>query len=274
MPRRSNSNERSYNLHEIEALAARQLEEFRARLTRNGFELPPMPPVPVEFMAETVTEFRVQAVRNLRVADRKLAGLLDPGNQEILYEETDLPGRQNFSIAHEIGHYFLHYLPAKQQAELPSLFSQEELAAVTTDEKLQFFRCEESELDIQSQDDTPEADPHDEPANTSPLRTALEDPARQVRLAKILRFESHRKRHEWQANTFASALLMPPDLVRWLKTKHGGDLSRMAAELNVSQQALYYRLERLKELGDISQANPTRFAKKPQNSPSQQGTFF
>ena len=56
MPRRK-GNERSYSWSDIEIIAARQLAEFRSRLTRTGFELPPMPPVPVDFIALTLTEF-------------------------------------------------------------------------------------------------------------------------------------------------------------------------------------------------------------------------
>ena len=266
--------ERSYNLTEIEDLAAQQLEEFRARLTRNGFELPPMPPVPIEYMALSVTEFNVRSVRGLSVDGRSLAGLLDPANQEILYEAGDPTGRQNFSIAHEIGHYFLHYLPAKVQAALPSLFSPEELEAVSTGGPLRFFRCSENELDIQEEAEAEDEQPSPAPKKVSPLKAALEDPAGQAKLAKILRFQAHRNRHEWQANRFASALLMPADLVRWLKTKHGNDLRRMAAELNVSQQALYYRLERLKELGDVRPSNFSNSSKNTSKTSSQQGTFF
>lgn len=274
------SREQRYSLGEIEALAARQLTEFRARLTRNGYELPAMPPVPVEYMALTLTEFTVRAVPNLLVGDRKLAGLLDPNTEEILYEANDIPGRQNFSIAHEIGHYFLHYLPQKERAEMPSLFSREELDAVSVSKTTKFFRCAESEIDVE---DEIESEPTTEettetPANVEPepetrkpesIRDALNNPEKHAKLAKVLRFKEYRSRHEWEANVFASALLMPPDLVRWLRTKHGNDIRRIASELNVSQQALSYRLERLRE---ITPSNPNN--KKSSNSSNEQGTFF
>ena len=212
----------------------------------------------------------MRSVPDLQVDNRKLAGLLDPANEEILYEENDPPSRQNFSIAHEIGHYFLHYLPAKEESELPSLFSQTELDAVSTGtQQVKFFRCSEDELEIQTDVDEQVSD---ETKKSSPLKAAMDNPERQQKLANILRFYTQHKRRERQANAFASALLMPPELVRWLKTKHGGDLWRMASELKVSQEALFYRLEYLKEASDISR--PKFLNRKPKDPPANQGTFF
>lgn len=60
--------------------------------------------------AMVLTSGTVDPVPNLTRAGERLAGVLE-GNQAcptILFEQYDPPVRQRFSIAHELGHYFLH----------------------------------------------------------------------------------------------------------------------------------------------------------------------
>lgn len=50
------------------------------------------------------------AVHNAKFADDSLAGLIAKraGHTQILVEQSDPPYRKRFSIAHEIGHHFMH----------------------------------------------------------------------------------------------------------------------------------------------------------------------
>lgn len=51
-------------------------------------------------------------VHNAKFADDSLAGLIAKrgGSAQILVEQSDPPYRKRFSIAHELGHHFLHLL--------------------------------------------------------------------------------------------------------------------------------------------------------------------
>jgi Zn-dependent peptidase ImmA (M78 family) len=107
----------------------------------------------------------------------------------LLVNESDPPYRKRFTIAHELGHHFLH------------LMSDGDFV----DTKIDLFRDTES--------------------------TGEESSIEQ-------------RRPEIQANQFASALLMPPELVREaFKNTH--DLSELARIFNVSEAAMGFRLSRL-----------------------------
>ncbi len=229
------------NLNQIEALALRQVGEFRRKLTEAGLTVPEIPPVPVEYLSLTITRLSVRGIRGLMAGEKHLAGLLDPQREEICYEENDPPGRQSFSIAHELGHYFLHYLPALETAQQPTLFEIEKgndlegeppgFFRKDAPEAPIFYRCTEAEVDPVEGSPTPDF-----------KKSALAD---QAKLVKIIRQKELADRLEWEANIFARGLLMPRDLVRWLNTRHGGDLNVMAEELGVTQTALRYRLNGL-----------------------------
>jgi hypothetical protein len=230
----------------------------------------------VEYLALTVTELSLRSISRLSHEGRRLAGMLDMDRIEIIYEDNDPAGRQNFTIAHELGHYFLHYLPAVEIARQPTLF---DIPHPELDEKLarsgprpaRFFRCSENELAAESETEVTPT-----PAAPSKIgRQELEDPGTQVHLAKIIRLRELQDRIEWEANIFARSLLMPSELVRRLNKKHAGDVNAMAAELAVTPTALRYRLNGLglrqdedKGLGPNYQIGP-----KSPDSP-QQGTFF
>ncbi len=271
------------NLGQIEEQAVKKIAEFRRKLQSAGLSVPEIPPVPVDYIALTLTTLSVRGIEGLAFEGKPLAGLLDIERTEILYEETNPPGRQNFTIGHELGHYFLHYLPAVAAAQQPTLFDglESPLSSLNHLERAdhpaaRFFRCSEKAL-IDGKDEENPAAPETE---LNPLRTVgrcqLEDPATKAQLAKIIRLKELADRTEWEANIFARGLLMPTELVRWLNKKYAGDIGPMAAELGVTQTALRYRLNGLglrqdENMGLGSQYSPAR-PKSADNA--QQGTFF
>lgn len=262
------------NLGQIEEMAVQKVAEFRHCLQAAGLSVPQIPPVPVEYLALTITELSVRGVENLLHESKPLAGLLDMERAEILYEESDPAGRQNFTIAHELGHYFLHYLPAVEMARQPTLFDALDFPQSDVQEQLErplarYFRCSETVVTVSEQAE-------EEPANRKVGRRHLADPDSQAYLAKIIRLKELADRVEWEANIFARGLLMPSELVRWLSKKHSGDLAAMAEELGVTQTAMRYRLNTLNLRQDENMGIPASpGAAKPRttNSP-QQGTFF
>jgi Zn-dependent peptidase ImmA (M78 family) len=67
--------------------------------------------VDVELMAAILFDLGVQQVPDLRVGDRAYSGFLDGDARLIVVEAEHHEHRRRFSIAHEIGHFVLHYLP-------------------------------------------------------------------------------------------------------------------------------------------------------------------
>lgn len=266
------------NQDQIELRAIGLVSEFKRRLEEAGLTVPPIPPVPAEYLALTVTDLTLRGVKGLNADGKRLAGMLDPSREEICYEENDLPGRQSFSIAHELGHYFLHYLPAVAEAGQPTLFSEADFEPLDTErsgyfregegnkteapKQNSFYRCSESEIG---------APEEVQPGKLS--KSALSDPEEQAKLAKIIRQKERADRLEWEANIFARGLLMPSDLVRWLNTKHAGDVKAMAEELAVTQTALRYRLNGMGLRQDENMGLSLKKGKSKKSS-HDQGSFF
>ncbi|HYF76901.1 MAG TPA: ImmA/IrrE family metallo-endopeptidase, partial [Symbiobacteriaceae bacterium] len=67
--------------------------------------------VDVDLLAALLFDLGVQRVPDLRVGQREYAGFLDGEAKLVVVEESHHEHRQRFSIAHEVGHYVLHYLP-------------------------------------------------------------------------------------------------------------------------------------------------------------------
>jgi hypothetical protein len=67
--------------------------------------------VDVELLAAILFDLGVQQVPDLRVGDRAYAGFLDGGARLVVVEAAHHEHRRRFSIAHEVGHFVLHYLP-------------------------------------------------------------------------------------------------------------------------------------------------------------------
>ncbi len=260
------------NLNQIEELAVRQVAEFRRKLVEAGLTVPSIPPVPAEYLALTNTKLSVRGITGLTAAGKRLAGLLDPHREEICYEENDPSGRQSFSIAHELGHYFLHYLPALEAAQQPALFEAEPTTNLIESELTGYFRKDNPLPALFYRCTETEVDPLQEGPAGRLSKPALSDPIEQAKLAKIIRRKERADRLEWEANIFARGLLMPKDLVRWVNTRHGGEVKAMAEELGVTQTALRYRLNGLGLRQDENMGLPLK--DKSKKTTSDQASFF
>lgn len=262
------------SLGQIEEQATQKIAEFQRRLQLAGLSVPEIPPIPAEYIALTITELGVRGVDNLTHENRHLSGLLDMERGEILYEEADIAGRQNFTVAHELGHYFLHYMPAVAMAQQPTLF--DDMLHIELDDKLErsdkpsarYFRC--SEAVVAAADSSEEE--VTETTSGRVGRRELEDSDSRAYLAKIIRLKELDDRIEWEANIFARGLLMPSELIRWLNKKHSGDVEVIANTLGVTQTALRYRLN---GLGLRQDDNMGIFSSiRSKNGSPKQGTFF
>lgn len=72
-----------------------------------------LPPVPIVELCQLL-QLSVNPEFHLQSQGAKLSGLLRPLEKAIYYEASDILGRQHFSIAHELGHYILHW-PEQQR---------------------------------------------------------------------------------------------------------------------------------------------------------------
>lgn len=147
--------------------------------------------VDVELLAALLFYLGVQPVPDLRVGNREYAAFLDGDGKLIAVEGNHHPHRQRFSIAHEVGHFVLHYRP-----------------------HMGLFTCSSRDMEV-----GPPGRPGD---------------PRQLHLQR-----------EYEANLFASELLMPEQPVRAMHKVTGGKLVTMARHFDVSPQAMSIRLERL-----------------------------
>jgi Zn-dependent peptidase ImmA (M78 family) len=149
-----------------------------------------------------------------------LAGYIyvDSRNGYIFVERNDLLVRRRFSVAHEFGHYVLHFYPLLHAERLSNSYEPLEIT-----EGLALFSAEEDA------DDLPEG---------------------RVVHASHLQLPSY-DQMEKEANQFAAELLMPAEAVQYLFTRyapncHGDDLIwRLATELLVSGAAMRRRLRDL-----------------------------
>jgi Zn-dependent peptidase ImmA (M78 family) len=282
------------NLGQIEDLAVKKVAEFCRCLQAAGLSVPEIPPVPAEYIALTITELSLRGIKDLSHEGKAMAGLLDMESRELLYEEGDPAGRQNFSIAHELGHYFLHYLPAVNLAQQPTLFDSLEFPGLTPGAKLEravqpaarFFRCSElavtatateaAEADTAGDEATEAEAAPAQPAHQGRVsRRELDQPETKAQLVRLLKLKEEADRTEWEANIFARGLLMPSDLVRSLNKKYGGDVEAIAAELGVTQTALRYRLNGLKLRHDENKGLGAGYNLRPRpgDAPTQ-GSLF
>ncbi len=276
------------SLGQIEDLALKKVAEFQRCLQAAGLSVPEMPPIPAEYIALTITELSLRAMSGLAHDGKPMAGLLDMERGELLYEENDPMGRQNFSIAHELGHYFLHYIPAVDLSRQPTLFDTLEFPGPETGVTLEravtpaarFFRCSDTSVTASATEDESGENAMEQPAPPPKImgrlnRKALEKPETKAQLAKAIRSKEIADRTEWEANIFARGLLMPTDLVRSLNKKYAGDVEAMALELGVTQTALRYRLNGLKLRNDENMGLGPAYSNRPKldDSPTQ-GSFF
>lgn len=100
--------ERLLEIEQAALLARRQATEQLAHLGEEmkrdaGIDL-------LKLVASVLTNAIVEARPNLEHDKERLAGVLryENGSLHLLFEAYDLPVRQRFSLAHEIGHFVLH----------------------------------------------------------------------------------------------------------------------------------------------------------------------
>ncbi|MFZ5814908.1 MAG: ImmA/IrrE family metallo-endopeptidase [Bacillota bacterium] len=168
--------------------------------------------VDVELLAALLFELGVQPVYDLRVGTREYAAFLDGNGRLIAVEGRHHPHRQRFSVAHEVGHFVLHFKP-----------------------HMGLFTCSSQDMQV-----SPEA----VRALRGPAAAGGGGPGGprppQGRDPRLLHLQ-----REVEANLFASELLMPEQPLRAMHKVTGGKLFALARHFDVSPQAMEIRLERL-----------------------------
>jgi Zn-dependent peptidase ImmA (M78 family) len=176
--------------------------------------------------SEVASNFLLQkgAIFNpLDVASKEpLAGYIYVGRSMgyIFVEKRDLLVRRRFSIAHELGHYVLHFLPLIEQFEQDG------------DEFIEIIEALSSPGEDEDAEELPKGKVY----------------AQQTKLESLL---PTYEQMEQEANQFAAELLMPEVIVRRLVEKYatdcrGDDLNwRLATEMLVSGTAMKRRLREL-----------------------------
>lgn len=174
--------------------------------------------------SETASHFlmrRGAIFQPIRSANQEpLAGYIyvDSSNGYIFIERNDVLVRRRFSVAHEFGHYVLHFYPLLRMERLSD-----------SDEPLEITEG----LALSSADEEAEDLPEGRVVHTPHLPLPSYD------------------QMEKEANQFAAELLMPAEAVHYLFTRYapncrGDDLIwRLATEMLVSRPAMRRRLSDL-----------------------------
>ena len=173
---------------------------------RQRFQLPE-PPIPVEDIADLFYHLAIDPTDALPA---NTAGRLYIDNRIIEVRRSDIPVRQRFTIAHEIGHYRLHAIAERLKLDGHSCAATVLAADAATLQTLPGFEVG--------------------PLPSSSLSA------------------QDRRRIEIEANAFAAELLMPAALIEQAVSSCGCDISALAEQFAVSQQAMQYRLEHLRFL--------------------------
>ena len=222
------------DVEQVENKAWQVLQDFTRQFSNIGQPVPEMPPVPVQDIARLLAGLDLEAMPNLQHQGQKLSGLLEPDIQLISYELEDTPGRQSFSIAHELGHYYLHYLAWVQRQSLPTLFPLEDERQSEAQAESTYYRCSVDDIDMSQR-------------NSGGVGGVDHGD-----LLRALRTEQRRARQETEANWFASALLMPVPFMDDLLREGYSTPHQLAARLEVSPLAAEVRLVRLGHLDKLS----------------------
>lgn len=229
-------------IERIEDRAWQVIQAYKRQYVSIGEPIPDMPPVPVFDIASLFVGLDVEPITNLQYQGQKLSGLLEPDIRLISYESQDIPGRQAFSVAHEIGHYYLHYQDYVQRESMPTLFNLDEYTegAIT---RQSYFRCSHKDINLNHK--------------YGPLGEE-----EQAKLQSSIRAEQIRIKRETEANWFASALLMPEPYVQELMRCSHNAPHQLAEYLGVSKLAAEVRLVRLGYIKHLSHephpADPTQ----------------
>ncbi|HVB21682.1 MAG TPA: ImmA/IrrE family metallo-endopeptidase [Ktedonobacteraceae bacterium] len=151
----------------------------------------------------------------------RLAGYIyvNATSGHIFVERDDLFVRRRFSVAHELGHYVLHFYPL--------------IAGITRKDQYEQIEITESLAPFLSEDDTDEL-----PVGRG-VQTDLS-----IQLPPYEQMEN-------EANQFAAELLMPVENVQYLLARYAPDcrgddlIWRLATEMMVSRAAMRWRLREL-----------------------------
>lgn len=173
---------------------------------------PLKPPIAVEDLADLLYLLAIDVTYEL---PSNLAGRLYAEQRIIEVRRGDLPRRQRFTIAHEIGHYQLHVVAEGAYSSS--------------------YACNDAAI----------GHGHDEDQAPSLLREKpLPGFAVALPLPPQLSGRDARRR-EIEANAFAAELLMPAQLVEQAVERYGKNLPALAELFAVSHQAMQLRLEKL-----------------------------
>jgi len=211
---------------QIENKAWQVLQRFLEQFVVNGLTIPSIPPVPVQDIAQLLAGLAVVSVSNLQHKGQRLSGLLQPDIHLISCAAEDIPARQTFSIAHELGHFFLHYLALITYASQPTLFPLEDFPNKEHSEEQNYYRCSGHDISMA---------PHKNSFGSN----------EQADLLRSIRAEQLRTKREREANQFASALLMPIPYVERLIQEGIRSPRHLAEQLGVSPLAAEIRLVQL-----------------------------
>jgi Zn-dependent peptidase ImmA (M78 family) len=171
-------------LSKRQSRSKREIEDEANRiLTQHGLNS-----LPVDLI--TLANQEGIKVHNAKFSEDQISAMIAKRgtNITILVNQSDHPNRKRFSIAHELGHHFLHLL---EDGEI-------------IDTEIDLFRGEFSGESTVKQ-----------------------------------------RSKEIEANQFASALLMPADLVKKYYSEKTIDLSELARLFRVSEEAMGYRITQL-----------------------------
>lgn len=164
-------------------------------------------PIPAEDIADLLYHLAIDTTYNL---PQNIAGRLYVEQRIIEVRRDDIPQRQRFTVAHEIGHYRLHVLI--EQLHLPG------------------FSCDSNTVTS-----------HKTHSGHLLLPGFTSQPT-----YNTAGLDAHKRRRiEVEANTFAAELLMPAPLVERAIDEYGKDINTLASKFEVSRQAMQYRLESL-----------------------------
>jgi DNA helicase II / ATP-dependent DNA helicase PcrA len=186
--------------------ARRTLSEWEQRIG------PLTPPLAVEDLADLLYFLAIDTTQAL---PDTLAGRLYIEERIIEVRSSDPPTRQRFTIAHEIGHYRLHYVAEGGQ--------------------LRLYDCATHAIQDAVAEDRPDLPSSEKSFSDTFAAASLLHKAE----------PPNTRRLEIEANAFAAELLMPAYLVEDAVQRYGTDLTALAEHFAVSLQAMRYRLEKL-----------------------------
>jgi hypothetical protein len=237
----------------IEECTSKRLRQLQQRGLWNG-----VPPVPVDHVAEHLLNLEYSWEVIEEEEGEEVLGSLRPPTREIVLNERhrerfSVMGCLRFTIGHECGHADLYAL-ADLATEQGLLLPQD---ARTYEPKRARSTNGEVEVLVRRMNDALRGASRERRRDI--YEHLLEEERRRIEAGQDTALEAAAVNH------YASSLLMPADLmreaVRGIELIHWQTLSRVAAQFEVSKEALKHRLNWLGLLhvlddGSVSQRNP------------------